>query len=236
VGTINLTGEEFKNWFGLTNAKASCELLGDAGFPGTVNSSISCQNLSGNVLSTRGSVVVGHAWVMTNGKAYDPARKKYTYITGLIHGNTADHLKTITSFDRETFLNSFSNPARSHSSIYDGYIAFNKSARVNDARNGARDKIEELMVDYWQKVSTHMSANWKGKSTRDIVGGRRLIRLSKSDLALIGQNSILAHSTEWYSYSGNNTFSNALRTKVTFGGRVCYLEEIYGRLLKNTCS
>lgn len=39
AGTKALTAAEFEDWFGITNAKAACQMLADGGIPATVRRS-----------------------------------------------------------------------------------------------------------------------------------------------------------------------------------------------------
>jgi RHS repeat-associated protein len=79
IGTITLDGAQFSAWTGILNAPAACQFLADGGIPATVNGLTSCASLSGNV----SSVVMGHAWVVSNSKAYDPAYKVQLHKSGM---------------------------------------------------------------------------------------------------------------------------------------------------------
>jgi YD repeat-containing protein len=83
LGTITLNADQFGKWTGLVtnlnqpnqtftiNAQAACQMLADGGIPAIVNGASSCVGLTG-ALST---VTLGHLWVVTNGKSYDPGFK-----------------------------------------------------------------------------------------------------------------------------------------------------------------
>lgn len=75
VGTITLNASQFYDWAGLTNAAAACQYLADGGIPATVNGASTCTGLTGNV----STVTMGHIWVSTGGKLYDPAYKKHIF-------------------------------------------------------------------------------------------------------------------------------------------------------------
>ncbi len=83
LGTVSLNGAEFDERFGVTNAKAACELLGNGGIPATINGSTNCAGLSGNV----STVSMLHIWVeaQISGTwyAFDPSLKTYEKIPGL---------------------------------------------------------------------------------------------------------------------------------------------------------
>lgn len=76
-GEISLTGAQFNNWLGITDAKAACNLLAYGGIPATVNGASSCASLTDVVTS----VTMKHAWVrLTTGAGtfdYDPAYKSH---------------------------------------------------------------------------------------------------------------------------------------------------------------
>ncbi len=83
LGQLSLNAAEFDEWFGITNAKAACDVLADGGIPATVNGGTDCSNMSGNV----SSVVMLHIWVEAtiggSNYVFDPARKIYEQIGGV---------------------------------------------------------------------------------------------------------------------------------------------------------
>lgn len=78
VGTIELTAAQFYSWTAISDKKAACQFLADGGIPGTISGSTVCASMTGN-LATSGAAPVrmGHAWVSTGGKVYDPAYKAH---------------------------------------------------------------------------------------------------------------------------------------------------------------
>jgi RHS repeat-associated protein len=82
VGTISLTGPQFQQWTGITNAPGACQFLADGGIPAAVNGASSCASLTAG--STVSSVVMGHIWVYAlNNTLYDPSYKIHVVKSGI---------------------------------------------------------------------------------------------------------------------------------------------------------
>jgi RHS repeat-associated protein len=81
VGTISLTGAQFQQWSGMTNAPGACQFLADGGIPATVNGASSCSSLTAG--STVTSVVMGHIWVVAGQTLYDPSYKIHVVKSGI---------------------------------------------------------------------------------------------------------------------------------------------------------
>lgn len=79
IGTITLSGCQFTDWTGFTDALAACTFLASGSIPATINGQTSCQGFSGTITS----VVMGHIWVEANSQLYDPAYKKQVRKTGI---------------------------------------------------------------------------------------------------------------------------------------------------------
>ena len=81
VGVLTLTGAQFQQWTGISNAPYACQMLADGGIPATINGASSCASLAaGSAIST---VSVGHIWVNSLGALFDPAYKIYTVKSGI---------------------------------------------------------------------------------------------------------------------------------------------------------
>src|SRR5262249_21248987 len=78
LGTITLTGQQFSDWFGVSNADAATKILADGGIPATISAS------GGSSIS---SVTMMHIWVKAriNGTDYvfDPSYKSHVFKTGI---------------------------------------------------------------------------------------------------------------------------------------------------------
>lgn len=81
-GTLTLTGTQFANWSGITNAVAACHLLANGGIPASINGSVipDCSYPAGATVS---NLTLSHIWVRVtvNGADYDfdPAYKAHAF-------------------------------------------------------------------------------------------------------------------------------------------------------------
>ncbi|KRA66172.1 hypothetical protein ASD79_02505 [Caulobacter sp. Root655] len=73
AGTITLTGAQFADWTGITQADAACRLLADGGVPAEINGSTVPSCAYSGAVST---VTLSHVWVVAGDKLYDPSYKK----------------------------------------------------------------------------------------------------------------------------------------------------------------
>lgn len=84
AGTITLTGQQFADWAGLTDAKAVCQFLSSGGIPASFSGS---SDPGCFYAGTAVSVTLGHIWVEATigGQAYvfDPSYKPHTWKTGV---------------------------------------------------------------------------------------------------------------------------------------------------------
>ena len=86
IGTLNLSNQEFTDWYGLTNPISICEFLAAGGFPGSINGETDCTNLSPQ-MGSGNYIEIGHARLsVTVGSTttiWDPAYKTHTLHDGL---------------------------------------------------------------------------------------------------------------------------------------------------------
>ena len=86
AGTITLTGSQFTDWTGISDASAACQMLSSGGFPAQVNgtTTANCAYGTGTAIS---SVQVAHIWVAVtiSGTQYlfDPSYKSHTWKAGI---------------------------------------------------------------------------------------------------------------------------------------------------------
>ncbi|MEQ3746355.1 MAG: hypothetical protein ABNH53_09020, partial [Henriciella sp.] len=75
IGSLTLTGAEFEEWFGVSNASDACYLLANGGIPGKINNSSTCANLGGGISTAE----LMHIWVTATvdgaSKVFDPSYK-----------------------------------------------------------------------------------------------------------------------------------------------------------------
>jgi len=86
AGTITLTGSQFTDWTGISDASAACQMLSSGGFPAQVNgtTTANCAYGTGTAIS---SVQMAHIWVAVtiSGTQYlfDPSYKSHTWKAGI---------------------------------------------------------------------------------------------------------------------------------------------------------
>ena len=90
VGTIALTAAQFQSWTGLADPAtglisqlAACQFLADGGIPATINGATTCSGLTGALPTSGNVIVMGHIWVLANGKLYDPVYKVHVIKAGV---------------------------------------------------------------------------------------------------------------------------------------------------------
>ncbi|HEY4940167.1 MAG TPA: hypothetical protein VII56_01965, partial [Rhizomicrobium sp.] len=85
VGTITLTGSQFTDWTGISDASAACQMLSSGGFPAVINGTTTANCAYGTNIAIA-NVQMGHIWVAVtiSGTQYvfDPSYKPYTWYAG----------------------------------------------------------------------------------------------------------------------------------------------------------
>ncbi|TWB09206.1 RHS repeat-associated protein [Nitrospirillum amazonense] len=85
AGTITLSGQQFYDWTGITNATAACQLLSSGGIPASINGGVNGDCNYGGASVTQ--VQMAHVWVAANvaGGVYlfDPSYKPYSWKVGI---------------------------------------------------------------------------------------------------------------------------------------------------------
>ncbi len=201
VGQLSLNGAEFDEWFGVTNAKAACEILADGGIPATVNGSTDCPALTGSV----STVVILHAWVEAQiggtWYSFDPARKIYQQFPGL----GLSTLKSALGFSATSFYSTATSGATTGTTSGVPWVS-----GVNYTG------IESTLTSQSMALVNYLKANHPDKSIEEVIGGKRLLPYRGSALrqtAVPNQNAV---SRTW-----NGEIPNGFRTAVTIYAYGC---------------
>lgn len=162
IGTLSLTGEEFSDWMGVSDAAHACRMLANGGIPAMVNGQSDCASVSGALTS----VSVLHAWVTANvsgqPKRYDPAFKSYVYHAPLTQAGQ-DWKGAMAASCKDGSL--LSSAAPSASGAFRG-VTFAQSfseAAIGNSLMGCANAL-------WSWMETH----FEDASYEEIVGYRRI--------------------------------------------------------------
>ncbi|HYE46258.1 MAG TPA: hypothetical protein VEA44_10850, partial [Caulobacter sp.] len=163
-GTITLTGTQFQQWTGITNAKAACDFLATGGIPATVNS---CD--AGGTVS---SVTMSHVWVEAQiggtWRFFDPAFKPYEHTKGIndpaLVGNAlTGNLKTAMGFDSGEL-------AAAAGGTETGVAGTPGLSTIGSV---SQSGISTLLNGYGAGLLTRLrQPDMQGASLREVIGGR----------------------------------------------------------------
>jgi RHS repeat-associated protein len=227
IGSISLTGAQFSQWMGYTDAKAACQFLGAGGFPATVNGASSCDGLNGTV----SSVDMGHAWlsVTINGvtTAWDPSFKRHVWNAGL-------DLKALAG------MSSFNAISAAASGVSTGTVASGAVPWAQGFSFGSLDTdlkaraaalhgalSADVATDYVDSVNRPLKRY--ALSLEQAVGLETITPLAEADVKFpLAAGSVGAQSFP--------TVPNQFRTKLTMAvgnamTKTLYADEVGGRLL-----
>ncbi|MFN9780925.1 MAG: hypothetical protein ACK55V_13535, partial [Alphaproteobacteria bacterium] len=187
MGTITLTGAQFNDWFGITNAAAARKLMADGGFPATV---------SGTTTVT--SVTLSHLWVRATiggvNYVFDPAFKTHTTKAGV-------NLATAMGLNAASF----------HAGAISGSSGSttNGTAQVSGLnRAGVRSSLGTMATTLLNYVRTSFPTG----AIEDLIGGRAITPYTGGPL----RQATLPHSsTVTATFTGDVPL--VLRTRVTLG-------------------
>ncbi len=206
-GTITLTGQQFSDWTGISDATAATQILGNGGIPATISATGATIN----------SVTLLHVWVKaTIGETeyvFDPAYKPYTFTSGI-------DLGAAMGFNGSTFVtNALSG---STGDTTPGYPRLRNLNEANVASN---------LTTYAQNLLTHLKTNLPNARMSDVIGGQRITPYYGAPLR---QTSHPYATTTYATFT--NDIPNALRTtlRIRGGGTLdvtYYADEIYGKML-----
>lgn len=226
LGTITLNAQEFSDWTGLTNAKASCQFLSSGGIPAVVNgSSDSSCNYAGNVMS----VQLGHIWVEATigGQAYlfDPSYKPHTWKTGI-------NLLSAMSY---TAGNAFA-------AVSSGTYSSGTETQGGYSANWVRSLGSAGVTSASQNLLNHLRTNLPLAEMEDVIGGGTINRLTVpgGGFRLTSLPYTASASTTW---TGDipDQYRAALAVTATdpshanasvISQTTLYVDEVYGRRMR----
>lgn len=211
-GDISLSGAQFSDWTGVTDAQAGCSLLAAGGIPAVINGSISCASAPTPI----SNVVMAHAWVEVDisGSTYqfDPSFKPYLHKTGI---------------DLRTPMGFSAGAAQSAAQGTPTGAAFEATS------NFASESLDSLLAAYANNIRpTLASVAAAGGAMSDVVGGDELVPAQRP----IGgwrQSSLGYVSTirgTWADAPDVFRANVSVTCTGTLAGRF-FLDEIYGRRL-----
>jgi|GEM_PF-1373078 len=214
LGTITLTGAQFANWTGVSDATAASQLLAYGGIPATISA-------SGGVLN---SVTLMHVWVQADigGTSYvfDPSFKTYNRKTGI-------NVSTAMGFSDSQLLSASVSGSESATD--------NGTARI---RNLSRSGLQAELNARSNQLLSYLKSNLPEAGMDDVVGGEEIEPAAQVPLRQTAYPSSFS-PVVFATYQ--NDIPPAFRTKVTIkyyynGGSsqqtfTWFADEIYGDAL-----
>jgi RHS repeat-associated protein len=222
LGTITLTGSQFYDWTGITDARAACNFLATGGIPATINGSTTSDCSYTGAVS---SATVMHVWVEAdvNGGTYqfDPSYKAYQHKTGI---NPASAI----GYSAGSALGWATSGMASGSQGGSNYVAgLNGSSLTGNLQSGASTLLTRLK-----------QTDMQGATLADVVGGRLIQPLSDRPTGGWKQTGFAYGASASASWTGD--IPDPYRTKLgvlsSYGTSTdfnvsFFVDEIYGRKL-----
>ncbi len=204
-GTVTLTGQQFSDWFGVSNAQAAQKILASGGFPAVVTA-------NGSAIT---SVVMSHIWVRaTIGGTefvFDPAYKPHNFKTGI-------NLNTAMGFNGSTFVTQALVNATS-----------NSTGGIHKLRNANETNVWNNLGTYATNLLNHLRNNMPDAAMDDVIGGQTIIRHGEAPL----RQATLPYPAA-VSATFANDIPNVLRTTIRLQqnfDETLFVDEIYGKVL-----
>ena len=227
LGTISLNSSEFNEWFGISNAKVACQVLGDGGFPALVNGSTNCAALGSSI----SSVELGHAWVAaqisSTDYVFDPSYKPHDTVTGSLNlatamGYSASGLYSDLTTNSTTGTGAGSTP----------YVQFDVNTTNDTWIPYNFDNTEAELLTYAGNLKNEILQNQAGKSIKEMIGGKDIRPLTSTQLS----PRVTTHPDQgilWYTISTStqtvpNEFRVSVRLQTSGLDRTYYLDDITG--------
>lgn len=217
LGTLELTGAQFNNLYGITDAEAACQILADGGIPAeiTVGSTAhtSCSTIGASDVVT--SVKMDHVWVTAASVDYDPSYKTHTEEAGI---DIADKMVSgASSYDQNTFWTAANVTTGTQ----------NGMTTVTGANVTTTGGIEDKLESYATELATDIRDNQFTESLDSIVGGRYVDPADQDALTTNTTGTMTNVST-----TSDFTMPDAYRTKliVTHNAvsHTLYADQFYG--------
>jgi YD repeat-containing protein len=235
AGTISLSGQQFTDWTGISDATAACQLLSSGGIPGTINGTTTA-NCGYGVNTAISTVVMSHIWVKVtipnsncnSGCLFDPSYKPHSWKTGI-------NLFTATQLVANDPLNFATSGMGTGTTLGLPYV-----------NNLSASSLNTHLQTYASNLLTYIQAHgYQGSQIEDIIGGG-VIQPYVSPQGGLRQVTLPYTPTAQHTWTGNipNQYRATLSVLATmlrytdqvydpmFGGTVTfYADEIYGRTL-----
>lgn len=225
AGTITLTGVQFAEWSGVTDAKAACQLLSSGGIPAVINGSTSATCAYTGSVST---IQIAHIWVsvVIGGTAYvfDPAYKGHDFKPGI-------DLAAASGLTSGAPLTAATGGMESGTASTVGYV-----------RNLNTEALESTLTTAAANLQAYIEANAPAGEIEDIVGGQKVARYDPPTGGL-RQTTLPYASAVQRTWTGGipNQYRTTLRVQLTklrpdttFGtiiDQTLYVDEIASRKL-----
>ncbi len=223
-GTITLTGAQFQDWTGLSNAQAACDFLATGGIPATVTGS------TGSCTGTVSSVTLSHVWVEADvsGGTYifDPSYKVFQHKTGI-------DVKAAMSITTGEPLSTASTG-----------MTTGTDSSVPYAQGLARSALEAKLQTYSANLLTRLKqTDMQGADMTDVVGGHVLTPATRPSGGW-KQTSFAYTATVASTWTGGvpdqyraklilfSDIATSSSTRATLVSATFFVDEIYGRRLQ----
>ena len=163
VGTITLTGAQFAQWSGVTNATAACQLLSSGSIPAAINGSTIANCSYGT--ATVSTITLDHAWVsVTIGGAsyvFDPSYKAHTFKAGV-------NLVSIAQLPLGTTVG-LATAGATTSTVSSGGVSIPFMRQFNAAA------LNTALTTYGTNLLTYVNQNLPAGEIEDLVGGGEIV-------------------------------------------------------------
>lgn len=239
-GTLELTGTQFKNLYGITDANAACQILVDGGIPAEINNETTITDCSNSAYNGDVSEVeMDHIWVTVTLNStdtdYDPSYKIHAVgdqFDDEINNDPFDIAKEMVdsgTFDESNFMTA----ANVTTSTINGIT--NITGANITGTSGIEDKLEEYSMNLVTAIrdtqnTTDVRFSNYLKSLDGIVGGRYL---DPADQVALTTNTTGAFTNT--ASTSSNEMPDAYRTKLTIGfgtsssnDQTLYADQLYG--------
>ena len=202
-GTLTLTGAQFTNWYGVSNAYAAKRILADGGIPATVSH-------NGEAIS---SVTLSHIWVEATIKGslkrLDPSYKKHRVLSKKF--KSINDAQGVAGF-KSALLSTGVNPASTSSKVISGF-------HVKSFKN--------LLSYYRSNVETHLQNKNPGEKTDIVLGGLVLKPFTTDDKLTDSNYSGSQNNWSVIPDGFRTTYTVSLQGAGSWG--TYYADEQYGR-------
>lgn len=214
AGTITLTGSQFYDWTGLTDAKAICQFLSSAGIPASFSGS---SDPGCFYAGTATSVTLEHVWVEVTigGQSYvlDPSYKTYSRKTGI-------NLLSAMGYTIGTAFNTVQNGAFTSGQNSDG--SWVKALNAVGIR-----ALSQTLLNF-------IKGQPQIETMEDLVGGETIVRVS-IPAGGFRQTSLPYPASATRTWSGD--IPNQYRSQFSFGSEAgnsatFFVDEIYARRIQ----